>query len=195
MTRTIIAAVSATVLGIAVAGTAMAQEVTLRAASSFASGTTFSREFERFVEKVNEEGKGLVQIEYVGGPEAIPPFETGNAVQAGVIDIANTTGAFYTNILPIADALKLAEISAEEMRQNGAHEFIDQLHREKMNVHYLARTGIGVPFHLYVNKEIAGPDLSGLRLRVTPVYRAFFQELGATAIQTPPGEVYTALER
>jgi len=37
--------------------------------------------------------------------------------------------------------------------------------------------------------------LSGLKIRVTPVYRDFFQSLGATVVQTAPGEVYTALER
>ena len=32
-------------------------------------------------------------------------------------------------------------------------------------------------------------------MRITPVYRDFFQALGATVVQTAPGEVYTALER
>src|SRR5947207_11810592 len=41
---------------------APAQEVTLRAVTSFAEGTQFSKNFERFVEKVNRDGKGLVQI-------------------------------------------------------------------------------------------------------------------------------------
>jgi TRAP-type C4-dicarboxylate transport system substrate-binding protein len=64
-----------------------------------------------------------------------------------------------------------------------------------MNAHVLARTVDNNPFHLYLTKPIAGPDLSGLKLRITPVYRDFFQALGATVIQTAPGEVYTALER
>ena len=51
------------------------------------------------------------------------------------------------------------------------------------------------PFHLYLNKPIDKPDLTGLKIRITPVYRDFFQALGATVIQTAPGEVYTALER
>jgi TRAP-type C4-dicarboxylate transport system substrate-binding protein len=34
-----------------------------------------------------------------------------------------------------------------------------------------------------------------LKLRITPVYRDFFASMGASLIQTPPGEVYTALER
>jgi TRAP-type C4-dicarboxylate transport system substrate-binding protein len=39
------------------------------------------------------------------------------------------------------------------------------------------------------------PDLTGQKIRITPVYREFFQALNANVITTPPGEVYTALER
>ena len=39
----------------------------------------------------------------------------------------------------------------------------------------------------------AGP--TGLKIRITPVYREFFQALNANVVTTAPGEVYTALER
>ncbi len=172
-----------------------ADEVTLRAVSSFAPGTAFARPFEAFVEKVNEEGKGVVQINYLGGPEAMPPFEVGNAVSNGVVDIANVTSAFYTSLLPVADGLKLATVGMEEQRENGAWDYINQLHNEQMNSWYLARTGEGVPFHLYTTRKIEQPDLSGMTLRVTPVYNAFFRAMGGNVVQTAPGEVYTALER
>ena len=68
---------------------ANAQEVTLRAVTSFAEGTQFSKNFERFIEKVNKDGKGVVQINYIGGPRAMPPFEVGNAVRSKVVDMAN----------------------------------------------------------------------------------------------------------
>src|SRR5262249_47023074 len=81
----------------------LAQEITLRAVTSFAEGTQFSKNFERFIQKVNAEGKGVLQINYIGGPRAMPPFEVGNAVRTRVVDIANVTGAFYTNLMPEAD--------------------------------------------------------------------------------------------
>ncbi|WP_418320685.1 TRAP transporter substrate-binding protein DctP [Piscinibacter sakaiensis] len=174
---------------------AQAQEVTLRAINAFQEGTTFAKPFEAFIDKVNANGKGLLKINYIGGPKAMPPFEVGNAVKNGVVDIANVTGAFYTNLMPEADAFKLAERTIQEQRKNGAWEFINKLHNDKLNAWYLARTGDGVPFHLYLNKPLDKPDLKGLKLRVTPVYRAFFNDLGANLVQTAPGEVYTALER
>jgi TRAP-type transport system periplasmic protein len=177
------------------AGSAAAEEVTLRGVSAFAQGTAFSRPWEAFVDYVNENGEGVLQINSIGGPEAVPPFEVGNAVQSGVVDIANVTGAFYTNLIPEADALKLSTNTIQEQRENGCYDVINQIHQDKMNAYFLARTGDHVPFHLYLTKPIEGPDLSGLTIRTTPVYRAFFEKLGANLVQTAPGEVYTALER
>ncbi len=173
----------------------IAQEVTLRGVTAFAKGTTFSRPFEAFVERVNETGAGVVQIEYVGGPEAVPTFELGNAVSSGIVDIANNTTAFYTNLVPLGDALHLATNTIQEQRENGCFDMIDALHQEQMNVKYLARTGDNIQFHLYLTKPISTPKLNGLTIRTTPVYRAFFETLGATLVTTAPGEVYTALER
>jgi TRAP-type C4-dicarboxylate transport system substrate-binding protein len=51
------------------------------------------------------------------------------------------------------------------------------------------------PFHIYLTKKIDKPDLTGLKIRITPVYREFFQAMNASVMTTAPGEVYTALER
>ena len=174
---------------------ASAQEVTLKAVSAFAEKTTYSRAFERFIDKVNQDGKGVLQINYIGGPKAMPPFETGNALKSGVIDIANSTGAFYTNVMPEADAWKLTERPMSELRKNGGYDYMAKLYADKMNAIFLARHVDNNPFHLYLNKPITSADMTGLKLRITPVYRDFFQAQGATVVQTAPGEVYTALER
>jgi TRAP-type C4-dicarboxylate transport system substrate-binding protein len=174
---------------------AAAQEVTLRAVSAFAEGTEFSRNFERFIDKVNSEGKGLIKINYIGGPRAVPPFEVGNAVRTRVVDMANVTGAFYTNLMPEADGLKLNGKPMSEQRKNGTWEFINQLHNQKLNSQYLARQFHNVPFHIYLNKKIEKIDFTGLKIRVTPVYKDVVEAFGGTPITTPPGEVYTALER
>jgi TRAP-type transport system periplasmic protein len=174
---------------------AAAQEVTLRAVSSFAEGTQFSKNFERFVEKVNADGKGVIKINYIGGPRAMPPFEVGNAVRTRVIDIANVTGAFFTNLMPEADAEKLFSKPMSEQRKDGTWAYINQLHNQKLNAWYLARQFHNVPFHIYLNKKIDKLDFTGLKIRVTPVYKDVVEALGGTAVTTAPGEVYTALER
>ena len=177
------------------ANAAGAQEVTLRAVTSFAEKTQFSKNFERFIDRVNETGKGQVKINYIGGPRAMPPFEVGNAVRTKVVDIANVTGAFYTNLMPEADGLKLIGKPMSEQRNNGTWAYINELHNKKLNSYFLARQFHNVPFHIYLNKKPDKLDFTGLKIRVTPVYKDIVEALGGTAITTAPGEVYTALER
>jgi TRAP-type C4-dicarboxylate transport system substrate-binding protein len=180
---------------LSIASPALAQEVTLRAVTAFAEGTQFSKPFERFIDKVNADGKGIIKIQFIGGPRAMPPFEVGNAVRTKVVDIANVTGAFYTNLMPEADAPKLMTKPMSEQRKDGSWDYLNQIHNQKVNAHYLARQFHNVPFHIYLNKKIDKLDFTGLKIRVTPVYRDLVQALGGTPITTPPGEVYTALER
>jgi len=177
------------------ASLAQAQETSLRVVSAFVENSQYVKNLEGFMKKLNAEGKGTLQLNFIGGPKAMPPFEVGNAVRTGVIDIAMTTGAFYTNIMPEADALKLTQIPATELRKNGAYDLINKIWNEKANMQYLGRVIDFTPFHLYLTKKIDKPDLTGLKIRITPVYRDFFQALGATVVQTAPGEVYTALDR
>jgi TRAP-type transport system periplasmic protein len=181
---------------IALAATGVqAQEVTLRGVSAFQEGTQFSKNFERFIQKVNQDGKGAVQINYIGGPRAVPVFEIGNAIRTKVVDVANTAGAFYTNLMPEADAMKLFDKPMSAQRTNGSWEFLNQLHQQKMNSWYLARQAHNVPFHIYLNKKIDKLDFTGLKLRSTPLYKDVVDSLGGTGVTTAPGEVYTALER
>src|SRR5437868_12213475 len=174
---------------------ALAQEVTLRVVSAFPENQFYVKRTIDWIEKVNKEGKGVLQLKFIGGPKAIPTFEVGKAVQSGVVDIVFTTGAFYTNVMPEADILKLSETSAAEQRKNGGYDLINKIWAEKANMRYLAKTVEFTPFHLYLNKKIDKPDLTGLKIRITPVYRDFFQAMGASVMTTAPGEVYTALER
>src|SRR6476660_5541121 len=194
MTRRLAIAALAALASVA-ATAANAQEVTLKGITAFAEKTFNSRPFERFIEKVNADGKGKVQINYIGGTRAMPPFEVGNAVRTKVIDIANVTAAFYTNLMPEGDGFKLIAKPMSEQRRDGTWEFINQLHNQKLNAYYLARQFHNVPFHIYLNKKPDRLDFAGLKIRVTPVYKDIVEALGGTAITTAPGEVYTALER
>ena len=174
---------------------ALAQEVTLRLVSAFPENGIYVQRMLPWITKVNAEGKGVLQINFLGGPKAIPTFEAGNAVKTGVVDMALNTGAFYTNVMPEADFLKLTQIPVAEQRKNGAFDAINKVWNEKANTQYLARMVENQPFHIYTNKKLDKPDLTGQKIRISPVYRDFFQALNASVVTTPPGEVYTALER
>src|SRR5467141_1749092 len=133
------------IIGLALAAAALApalaaaQEVTLRVVSAFPENQYYVKRTVEWIDKVNKEGKGVLQMNFIGGPKAIPTFEVGNAVKTGVVDMAMSTGAFYTNLMPEADALKLTQLSAAELRKNGAHDYINKVWNEKANLVYLAR--------------------------------------------------------
>jgi TRAP-type C4-dicarboxylate transport system substrate-binding protein len=184
----------AAVLALAAAGLVQAQQVTLKAVNGFQEGTYYARNFEAFVKKVNDEGKGVVQINYLGGPKAVPTMEQGAALRNGVVDLANTTTSFVAGVSPESLALNYATVPWAEMRRNGTVDFLNRLMMEK-GLYYFARTGDGVPYHIYLNKRIDKADLSGLKIRIAPIYREFFTRLGASVMQIAPGEVYTALDR
>ena len=186
-------ALAATLLAFG-AAQAQAQEVTLKAVNAFQEGTYYARNFEKWVQKLNAEGKGIVQINYLGGPKAIPTMEQGAALRGGVVDLANTTTSFLAGVSPESLALNYATVPWAQLRANGTVAELNKLMLER-GLYYFARTGDGVPYHIYLNKKIDKADLSGLKIRIAPIYREFFTKLGASVMQVPPGEVFTALDR
>ncbi len=200
MTRTsrpFVALAARAALGLALmvpGAAAIAQEITLRAVSGFNEGTYFNRMFDRWVQKVNAEGKGLVQINFIGGPKAIPTFEQGNALRTGVVDLANTTTSFTASVIPEGLSLNYTDFTMAELRKNGTMEYLNTLFLDK-GLYYYARTGEGIQYYIYSSKRIDKADLSGFKLRIAPIYRDFFAKQGASVVQMAPGEVYTGLER
>lgn len=193
--RTFCALVLAGMLG-AFAHLSVAQEVTLRGISTFNPGTSFSVHFESFVKRVNEKGKGHIQIRYIGGgSKVMDPFEMGTALRTGVVDIGNLSGTFSTNIIPEADALKMIPGTVSSIKGTEIYELLNEIYAKRSNARILARQKTLVPFHIYLNKRVNGLDLTGLKLRVTPIYAPFFAALGASGVRIAPGEIYTALER
>jgi TRAP-type C4-dicarboxylate transport system substrate-binding protein len=185
-----------TAMTMALAATASAQEVTLKAGSFLPLNINFGEPFKHFADHVNAEGKGVLQIRVVGGPEAVPPFQLGNAIKSGVLDMAALPPSYYKGLMPEGDAAILTKMSFVEQRKSGAWAFLNELHNQKVNAYYLAAYGDGVQFHIYLRNPIKElSEIKGLKLRSSPNYQAFFTGLGATTVVTPPGEVYTALER
>jgi len=188
------------------AGTALvalpaAAEDTLSAVHAFPATLVYSQSFLEFVDKVNERGEGVVQIQVRGGPEAIGMFQQPDAVRNGVVDMVYTPGSFYGGTVPEKDALVASNITGPEARQNGGTALIDEIHQEKMNVKYLGWMDSGITFNIWSVDEPkldadGNLDISEWKLRGNPIYNAFFTEyLGASVIDMPSTDVYSAFER
>ncbi|NRA98618.1 MAG: TRAP transporter substrate-binding protein DctP [Rhodobacteraceae bacterium] len=183
-----------------VGAVAQAQE-TITAVHAFPETLIYTRSFLSFVDKVNEAGEGVVQIEVRGGPEAIGMFQQPDAVRDGIVDMVYTPGSFYGGALPEKDALVASNLTAIETRQNGGIALIDEIHQEKMGLKYLGWFDSGVCYNLWTRDEPTfdadgNLEVDGLKLRGNAVYNAFFSNyLGAQVIDLPTGEVYAALQR
>jgi TRAP-type transport system periplasmic protein len=185
-------------LMLAASSAAGADEITLKAAVFVPPTTTYGIPFKRFVDHVNETGKGVLQIRIVGGPEAVPADSQAQAVKSGVLDIAAIPPAYYKSAMMEGDAQILTDMTMAELRKSGAYAALNQIAVERLNSLYLTTYGMGVPFHLYVAKDmpITKPeDLKGLRFRGQPNYNAVFKHYGIAGVNIAAPEVYTALER
>lgn len=182
---------------VALQGYAQAAEVTLKAASYTPAQSLFTKQFRAFVDKVNAEGKGLVQINYLGGaPKVMSVFEMGGAVSKGIIDMTSISCVFCLTQFPAATATFFTGYNTEEMRQNGTFEVMRELYAKHMNVHYLGRTNDQLTLSIFMNKPISKvADFKGLKIRTSPLHSPFVNGLGATAIEMRLGDTYSGLER
>ncbi|MCV6592752.1 MAG: TRAP transporter substrate-binding protein DctP [Silicimonas sp.] len=198
MKKTLIAGV---VAGSTVFGASAWAEETITAVHAFPETLIYTQSFLSFVDKVNEAGEGVVQIEVRGGPEAIGMFQQPDAVRDGIVDMVYTPGSFYGGALPEKDALVASNLTAIETRENGGIALIDEIHQEKMGLKYLGWFDSGVCYNLWTREEPSfdasgNLEVEGLKLRGNAVYNAFFTNyLGAQVIDLPTGEVYAALQR
>ena len=198
MTKTLIAGFLA---GSTVAATAAYAQETITAVHAFPETLIYTQSFLSFVDKVNEAGEGVVQIEVRGGPEAIGMFQQPDAVRDGIVDMVYTPGSFYGGALPEKDALVASNLTAIETRENGGIALIDEIHQEKMGLKYLGWFDSGVCYNLWTRDAPTfdadgNLEVEGLKLRGNAVYNAFFTNyLGAQVIDLPTGEVYAALQR
>ncbi|MEM7684699.1 MAG: C4-dicarboxylate ABC transporter substrate-binding protein, partial [Pseudomonadota bacterium] len=146
---TIAAAAMAAVLGTA---PAMAEDK-ITAVHAFPPFLVYTKTFLAMVEDINERGKGIVQIEVRGGPEAIGMFQQPAAVRDGVVDMVHTPGSFYGKNVPEIDAMVASRVTPMEARANGGAAVMDAAHQKRFNVKHLGWIDGGIKFHIYMNSE------------------------------------------
>ncbi|WP_202310890.1 TRAP transporter substrate-binding protein DctP [Mesorhizobium sp. L-8-10] len=179
---------------------AQAEAVTLRAISAFPANLEFTKQFQAFIDRVNRSAEGVVAIQFVGGPEVIPPQQQDTALRNGVFDMQMGPASYYNGTVPEADALFGATVSPVEARKNGATAMLNGIWREKLNAELIGWQSGDVPFYVYLVDEpkmaaSGSLDLTGIQMRSTPAYREWFEALGGNNVMLQTSEMFTAFER
>lgn len=171
------------------------ETIVLKGVTAWDQNAINSAGFFMLAEKVEELSEGRIRIEFVGGPEAIPPFEQAEAVRTGVVDISDLSTAYYAAQLPAAQALNYTELTPQEMRENGALDYLNELHHETLNAHILGKSLTG-GYSIYASTPVTSTEeLGNMMFRATPTYVPLVEALGAEHAQTPGAEIYSAVER
>lgn len=186
-------------LALGLATGAKAEEIMLKAASSFPKSHENTAGFLHFIDDVNKVGKGLVHIDFIGGPEIAPPPQQPTALRNGLFDLLYGPAAYYLGVFPEGDFTSGFK-SPMEARKAGGYELVDKAMRAKLGATFLARFDSGLGLYMCLEDKPKFnpnglPDLTGMKIRSSPAYRDFIKELGATAVVMPITEIYTALER
>jgi TRAP-type C4-dicarboxylate transport system substrate-binding protein len=177
-------------------GQQQSKPVTIKVVSAWAEQNMMNDGLWMLKEIVEKKSNGSIILEWIGGPEAVPPFELGESLRAGITDVAWTAHTYNVSQIPVVEGAKLSELTPSEERAKGAADFYDKLYLDKLNAKYLGKGTPNFGFNFYTNFEVNKlDDFKGKTIRVTPAYAAFADALGAAPVTTDPGEVYAALER
>jgi TRAP-type C4-dicarboxylate transport system substrate-binding protein len=151
--------------------------------------------FRIFMDMVNKKFKDYINIELIGGPEVTPPFQLHEAVKKGVIDMCQTSTAYYPSLLWEAQSAMFTNKNYKERYQTDYYNVMRKLH-ENVGLVWMDSVNHNQTFHIFTNAMAKkSSDLAGKKIRVFPAFIPLMKALGAVPINLPMGDIYTAMER
>jgi len=152
--------------------------------------------YRQFIDRVNEQAKGELTINYLGAQEVIPLYDMADALRTGAIDLTVVFCTMFKERVPEAGALEISEVSVSEERKNGFYDLLLGRMKEGMNIYYLTRAMTVVGSFMFLNEKVEKPeDLSGMKFATGIGWFPLFAHFGAIGIRMPMGDKYTAVER
>ena len=149
-----------------------------------------------WTDRVNEACKGMLNINYIGGPEIVPGLQQLEAVRKGkMVQVIFYPTAYYQSTFPEGVAFTLSRLTPwEERAPGGFYDFMVERHKG-IGVMYIGRW-LHSPFYLWSKKDVETlDDLKGMKMRTTALYDRFMKRMGIVPVQIKPADTYTGLER
>jgi TRAP-type mannitol/chloroaromatic compound transport system substrate-binding protein len=156
---------------------------------------------ERFAQTIGAASGGRLKIEVFPAGALVRPFETFDAVGAGVADMFHSApsyfekkaraGNFFNDTVPFG-------LTADELfawvHYGGGQELWDELYGQ-FDIKPLLCTSTGCQMGGWFNKEVSSPDdINGLRCRMPGLGGEVLRRLGAIVVALPGGEIVPALK-
>lgn len=180
---------------------ALAAEKTLTSVTALQQTNVNAKAFlEKFVKVLNDSGKGVLQIKYLGGQEIVPPRKAAAALKRGQFALLSSPTAYYIGTVPEGYGLTASNQGPRVLRTNGGWKLLQKAYAEKAGAHLLSWGNNMTSYHTYMSTAPKFTpegqlDLKGFKMRATGTYRPLFRALGATTINIKGSEVITAVQR
>lgn len=147
------------------------------------------------VDEVKKRSNGLLVINWIGGPEAVPMFDQPAALASGVIDLMFTVGTFYKDRVPENATLGISKVTPIEARVTGYYDVLLEAHK-KANMYYLGQASYMSGYFIWLVKNIETPrDLARKKFPTDPTRDPFFKALGIIGVEMEDAEIYPGLDR
>ena len=146
--------------------------------------------------QASERSDGDLVIEWAGGPETMPPLQAPAAISKGVFDMCLSTFGFYGNAIPEGVGLQIERASIKALRESGALDYMDSIHRRKLGVTIVGLPSSGAGYGVFTAEPIERlSDFKGRKIRSLGLQVAMLKALGSSTVAIRPSETYAALER
>ncbi|WP_299986126.1 TRAP transporter substrate-binding protein [uncultured Ruegeria sp.] len=191
-----------TVIGVALAGAAAAQEYNFRFQSSDPAGNANFILQQSWAEDVSERTGGKVAIELLPVGTIVAHTETQDGVAGGILDGHFTDTSYFAGKEPafglIANpvgAWSDPEQMFDFMENGGGKELMNSL-LEPYGLHFIGATTPGLEAFLSKVPLNGVDDLAGLKMRAPEgMVQRVFAAAGAAPVNLPGSEVFTSLDK
>ncbi|MFG0382890.1 TRAP transporter substrate-binding protein [Pseudomonas sp. zbq_18] len=155
---------------------------------------------ERFAERVKVMSGGRLQIKVYAAGELVPALEVFDAVSQGTAELGHGAAYYWKGKVPAAQfftavpfGLSASEMNAWLSQGDGLKLWSEAY--APFGVKPLAVGNTGMQMGGWFNTEIDSlDDLKGLKIRMPGLGGEALSRLGATTVNLPGGEVFTALQ-
>lgn len=152
----------------------------------------------KFIERVNEKGKGVVRVDWLGGPEIVPPFEHFSTLRKGLFDMGPQASGYMLGQVRGMSVAEIVKVPPAELRKRSLLDYYDQICRKDAGIVCLGINIYQPGGHLLStnNPKMAETlDWTGFKVRIFPMMRPLVVAMKGSPVLVPVTEMYSAVEK